>query len=97
LELKPWEFWRLTPREFRLMLDGVYRREDRAWHKVGTLGLWLLSPHTKKRLTILGLLNRARLRIWPTDNRPVVEPDEGSLEEMAEAAEARAIAWAKED
>lgn len=44
----PWEFWRLTPREFRLRLDGFFRREDRSWQKVAVLGGWILSPYTPK-------------------------------------------------
>jgi hypothetical protein len=58
LQLKPWEFWRLTKGEFQLMLDGFYRREDRAWQRTGAIGLWVTSPHTKKTLSIEKLLGR---------------------------------------
>lgn len=62
----PWEFWRLTPREFVLKIDGLHRRDDRAWHRVAALGLWILAPWAgKKVLTIEKLLGNRRLTIWP--------------------------------
>jgi hypothetical protein len=96
LALKPWEFWRLTPHEFRLMFAGIHRRDDRAWHKVATLGLWILAPHSKKKLTILGLLGRPGLHLWPHDDAPPTEPSEEMLEEMREAALQKMLAWAKD-
>lgn len=44
LELKPDEFFELTPREFELMLEGFKDRERR---KASYLR-WLLAPHYKK-------------------------------------------------
>ena len=68
LELLPWEFWRLTPREFQMRYEGLLRREDRAWQKVGRLGVAILSPHLKpaqqRNLTIEKFVGRI-LRLWP--------------------------------
>lgn len=95
LGLKPWEFWRLTPHEFDLMLEGFFRRQDRAWEMVGTLGLWVVSPHSKQKFTVLGLLGRTQLRTMP-ESRVVVTPEqEQALREAEDAAAvAKAIAWA---
>jgi hypothetical protein len=45
LELKPSEFFELTPREFTLMYDGWKQREERKARYVQ----WLLSPHMGKK------------------------------------------------
>lgn len=47
------------------MLAGFYRREDRAWQRVGTLGLWIASPHSKKTLTIETMLGRTLTTLPP--------------------------------
>jgi hypothetical protein len=65
--LNPWSFWRLTPGEFLLMLDGFYRREDRAWQHTAQLGVWVLSPYSKKRLTVEKLIGRV-LRLMPVSD-----------------------------
>jgi len=94
LELKPWEFWRLTVREFDLLLEGFFRRQDRAWEMVGTLGLWVVSPYSKKKLTVLQLLGRSRLRLMP-ESRESVEAKAAALEEAQRQAQlAKALAWA---
>jgi uncharacterized phage protein (TIGR02216 family) len=101
LRLTPDPFWRLTPREFELMQDGFFRREDRAWERIATLGLWVLAPYSKKKLTPAQLLGRSRLKTLPT--RPVVEgaseADPGTADlEAAERARvlAQAMAWAED-
>ena len=90
----PDDFWRLTPREFDLLHDGFCRREDRAWEKVATLGLWLLAPHTKKKLTVPQLLGRGRLQTLPP--RPAAPDTPAPLDDAAiERARvlAAALAW----
>jgi hypothetical protein len=67
--LTPWTFWRLTPHEFLLMVDGVQRRDDRVWYRVASLGMWAMAPWTGKKTPtpekLMGLKGR-RLRLWPT-------------------------------
>ena len=90
----PDQFWALTMREFHLMRDGFYRREDRAWEKVATLGIWVLAPHTKKKLTVAELLGGRRLKTYPPS--PKREPTEAEIEAERAAVLARALAWAKD-
>ena len=89
-------FWRLTPREFGLLRDGFNRREDRAWEKVATLGLWILAPWSKQQHTVLSLLGRAALVTLPppAPATPLVDDPE-ALEREKAARVARTIAWAK--
>lgn len=42
LALKPWEFYRLTVREFLLMLDGFWRRYDRQAGFVAQHACWVI-------------------------------------------------------
>jgi len=69
---------------------GFHRREDRAWEKVATLGLWVLAPHTKKKFTAAQLLGRTKLVTLP----PAPEDDEAALEAEKARLVAEAIAWA---
>lgn len=64
LGLKPWEFWRLTPREFDLCVAGFKRREDRMWHLAGWLGVLVTAPHTRKRFKVEDLVGR-KLELMP--------------------------------
>jgi hypothetical protein len=57
----------VTPGEFLLMLDGFYRREDRAWQQTAQIGVWVLSPHSKKKLTVEKLIGRV-LRLMPVSD-----------------------------
>jgi hypothetical protein len=46
LNLKPWEFANLTPREFRMMVQGFSERQDwlmdaLAWHAAVVISPWL--------------------------------------------------------
>ena len=98
LALVPRDFWGLTLREFWLMHDGFFRREDRAWEKLATLGLWVIAPYTKKKLTGPQLLGRSRFRTLPP--RPAAERDATSATDVeAERAHvlAQALAWAQSD
>jgi hypothetical protein len=95
--LTPGQFWRLTPREFRLVEQGFWRRDDRAWEKLATLGLWVLAPYTKKKLTPAQLLGRYRLVTQPP--RPEA-PGDRAADAATEAARAHVLAqalqWAQE-
>ena len=67
LQLLPWDFWRLTPGEFLLRLEGFLRLQNRAWERTGQLGIWTLEPHRKKGsppLTLRKLIGNRP--IWPT-------------------------------
>src|SRR5262245_45892220 len=96
LALLPDQFWHLSVREFRLLRDGFFRREDRAWERIGALGLWILSPHSKKRFTIPQLLGRHRLNTLPRRQR-TSEEEAAALEIEKAAVLARALAWARSE
>jgi hypothetical protein len=49
LNLKPDEFWHLTPREFRNMMDGFSKRQDIEWQRTAQLASWVISPHAGKK------------------------------------------------
>jgi hypothetical protein len=72
------------------MKEGFSRREDRAWEKVATLGMWVLAPHSKKKFTPASLLGRSKLVTLP----PAAEDDEAALEAERARLVAEAIAWA---
>jgi hypothetical protein len=95
LQLLPREFWRLLPREFELLYAGYKRREDRAWEKVATLGLWVIAPWTKKQFTAAQLVGRSRFDTRPT---PLLTAEDE--EAAAELERARvlheALKWAQE-
>lgn len=96
LQLLPEAFWALTPREFELVFAGFQRREARAWERIATLGLWVLAPYTKKKLTPAQLLGRGRLETMPP--RPAnEEADEAAAEVERARVLAQALAWAQED
>lgn len=62
--LLPEQFWDLTLRELQLVLDSRYRQRMELWDIARTVGVWILSPHTKKRLKPKNLLT------LPTDSAP---------------------------
>jgi uncharacterized phage protein (TIGR02216 family) len=95
LALLPDQFWRLTVREFRLLVAGFHRREARAWEKIATLGLWVLAPYTKKKLTPAQLLGRSRLETAPP-GAPAAD-DAATMELERARALAQALAWAQPD
>ena len=47
--LLPWEFYRLTPREYRLKVQAFDREQQRLWQMVGTLAVHLMGPHWNKK------------------------------------------------
>lgn len=96
LELLPREFWRLLPREFELMYLGFKRRNDRAWEKVGYLGLWIIAPYTKKQLTVAQLLGRSKLETWPPP-APLTDEQQEVVNELERARVLHeAMKWAQE-
>ena len=84
-------------REFELLRAGFFRREDRAWEKIATLGLWVLAPYSKKKLTPAQLLGRHQLQTLPTRPAALPEATEQELEIERARALAAALAWAQSD
>jgi len=96
LALLPDQFWHLSIREFRLLRDGFFRREDRAWLRVATLGVWVLAPHSKKKLTPLELLGRRKLQTLPPGPQREAPTNDAQAEAEAAHVLAQALAWAKD-
>lgn len=93
LQLRPADFWTLTPHEFRVLRDGFFRREDRAWEKIATLGLWVIAPYTKQKLSVAQMLGRP---LVTSPRRPDTLPDDtAALEAEKARVLARALAWAR--
>jgi hypothetical protein len=93
LQLRPDDFWHLSYREFRVMREGFQRREDRAWERIATLGIWLLAPYTKKQMTPALMLGRQLQTLPP---RPPSEPTEAEIEAEKARVLAEALKWARE-
>lgn len=54
--LQPDVFWDLTLRELALIVEAKNRDRLFIWDVARTIGVWVLSPHTKKRLKPKDLL-----------------------------------------
>jgi len=54
--LKPDEFWNLTFREFDYIARHKSKEIEREWDIARTLGVWTISPHTKKKVKPKDLL-----------------------------------------
>ena len=54
--LKPNEFWDLTFREFDYIARHKSKEVEREWDIARTLGMWSISPHTKKKVKPKDLL-----------------------------------------
>lgn len=54
--LKPDEFWDLTFREFDYIARHKSKEIEREWDVARTLGMWSISPHTKKKVKPKDLL-----------------------------------------
>jgi Phage tail assembly chaperone protein, TAC len=69
LELLPWDFWRLTPREFRMTYEGFYRRDNRLWLKVARLGVAIQMGYVKEtarhNVTVDRFVGHVLGRLWP--------------------------------
>jgi hypothetical protein len=50
LNMKPYEFWQLDMKEYHLMLDGYYMREEKEWEKLSHLASWITMPHVKNSI-----------------------------------------------
>lgn len=57
LGLQPLEFWVLTPKEFKLMVEGYQMKDKSVWSKVAQLASWVTAPHLKKPISPEKLLN----------------------------------------
>ena len=49
LGLLPDEFWSLTPREFRNMMDGYKKRQDGEWQRTAQLASWIMAAQLGKK------------------------------------------------
>lgn len=59
--LRPWEFWELTPAEFRLMVKGYRRRHDLTWERTAWVVAKLMNISgkvCKQPATVAKLLGR---------------------------------------
>ena len=56
LKLQPHEFWRLTPKEYMLMLEGYMDYDDSIMQKVAQLASWVTAPHLKNPVSPKKLL-----------------------------------------
>jgi hypothetical protein len=65
LGLRPWEFWRLTPREFSVMFEAFFRAENRAWLHSYALIVAIRSPHMKRPEKVESFMGRRMLDLWP--------------------------------
>jgi len=67
--LAPWDFRRLTVREFRWMVRGHRRDQQDRWIQIATVAAWLLTPHTKQAIKPTQLLG------WPANWMAEKDPD----------------------
>ena len=93
LALVPDQFWRLTYREFKLMRDGFFRRQDRLWEMVGTLGVWIIAPYSKQSYTPAKLLGRTKLVTLPPG--PQRDPTPAEIEAEKARVLHDALKWAR--
>lgn len=56
LGLLPADFWDLTFREFNLLVDHRQTEVRRDWDVARTLGVWMMTPFSKKKLKPSDLL-----------------------------------------
>lgn len=56
LGLLPEQFWDLTWKEFDYLVRAKQSRDYQVWDVARTIGTWILSPHTKKKIKPKDLL-----------------------------------------
>jgi hypothetical protein len=49
LQIHPTDFWHLTPREYRNMMNGYKKRQDVEWQRTAQLASWIMSAHIGKK------------------------------------------------
>jgi hypothetical protein len=87
----PWQFWRMTPAEFLIYIEGFRWREDQNWQRTAWQTVLIVNHWRKKEdhLTIDDLLPEQR------KNKQIKEP--ATDEQMAETMIAWALALGAED
>jgi hypothetical protein len=60
LGLMPWDFWRMTPKEYYLRVKGYRKKDERETQKQAQLAAWIMQPHLKKQITPDMLLKKQR-------------------------------------
>lgn len=77
LGLTPQEFWRLTVREFSLMIEGANEETDNEWRKLSQLAAWIVQPHTKNKIKASDLYmtkkDKERMKVDPEEKRSELE------------------------
>ncbi|OLO40319.1 hypothetical protein BTR23_07470 [Alkalihalophilus pseudofirmus] len=57
LQLKPDEFWRLTMKDYILLVEGYEMREKRELERMSQLAAWIISPHCRQPIEAKMLYN----------------------------------------
>jgi hypothetical protein len=60
LGLKPREFWKLSPKEYFLMIEGHKEKEEFELQKRAQHAAWVVQPHVKNKVTPDMLLQKKR-------------------------------------
>lgn len=58
LKLQPHQFWSLTIREYRLMIEGAEMVDEGVWRKMAQMASWVTAPHLKKPINPEKLLEK---------------------------------------
>lgn len=58
LDMRPDEFWGLTPWECGVLIEGAAGREEREWERAALIATCAMNPHLKKPITPAQLLGR---------------------------------------
>lgn len=74
LKLQPHEFWRLTPKEYQLMVEGYKEYDYTIMQKVAQLASWVTAPHLKRPIPPEKLLgkkdeNKGKKRTTPEETK----------------------------
>lgn len=56
LKLQPHQFWALTPKEYKLMVEGYKDYDNSVMQKVAQLASWVTAPHLKNPVSPKKLL-----------------------------------------
>ena len=78
LNLQPHEFWRLTPKEYNLMVEGYKEYDYTIMQKVAQLASWVTAPHLKnpvspKKLLDAGNNKKDRRRTTPEETKKYLD------------------------
>lgn len=60
LEIRPADFWELTPVECGALVAGAASREERAWERAALIASYAVNPHLKEWVTPDQILGRKK-------------------------------------